>query len=144
LIRAEPLEVYDLDESGQGLSSAVLRTVITTVGSRRSGSCPEFFADDSHELGTVRTAVLSHVLWQDGYNIVSSSAVLRTAIATPVDTVLSDNSLVLTSFLHIFQSLLQFFIPWLLSACCLLILIIIQAAVIPSASSTCQRKRWVS
>ena len=39
-------------------------------------------ADDSFEFGTVRTAVLSFVLLQDGYNIVLSSAVLRTAIAT--------------------------------------------------------------
>jgi hypothetical protein len=40
-------------------SSAVLRTAIATAGSRLSGSCPEYSADDSHDLGTVRTAVLS-------------------------------------------------------------------------------------
>jgi hypothetical protein len=33
-------------------------------------------------VGTVQTAVLSHVLLQDGYDIVSSSVVLRTAITT--------------------------------------------------------------
>jgi hypothetical protein len=38
--------------------------------------------DDSLPFGTVRTAVLSHVLLQDGYSIVSSSAVLQTVIPT--------------------------------------------------------------
>ena len=44
------------DDYKSVMLSGVFRTAIATVGSRQSGSCPEFSADDSQDLGTVRTA----------------------------------------------------------------------------------------